>query len=136
MRKKIETWIKVGTCFYSYCNETKALIDKKLHRYKKKIPRFNYGLIMCLIWKISWTLDISWVLSLEFLKNILNIPQKSVYRKELTNNNTVNIFSFVKVIKGTNELLYIYILVQVIHRIPLSELYNRQYITGLMYDLP
>lgn len=101
-----------------------------------KIPRLKYGLIMCLIWKISWTLNISWVLSLEFLKNILNIPQKSVYRKELTNNNTVNIFSFVKVIKGTNKLLYIYILVQVIHRIPLSELYNRQYITGLMYDLP
>lgn len=79
-KKKNETWIKVGTCFYSYCNETKALIHKKLRRYKK-ILRFNYGLIMCLIWKISWTLNISWVLSLEFLKNVLNIPQKSVYRK-------------------------------------------------------
>lgn len=67
MKKKKEIWIKVGICFYSYCNEIKVFIDKKLYCYKKKIFRFNYGLIMCLIWKILWIMNISWVLLLEFL---------------------------------------------------------------------
>lgn len=62
---------------------------------------------------------------IRIFKNNLNIFQKSVYRKEFINNNIVNIFLFVKVIKGINEFLYIYILVQVIYRIFFSEFYNR-----------